>query len=140
MPHLKRRGAVICAADLNSSRKLGFRVNASKNSETFRGKSGSVSFVNITHQSVEESQLVSTPYKENTGSLLWILAPIALISSLLVPQFFIVNAVEDFLKNEVLAGIIYTLYTSNDASRYDYVLEHSGTEEVITRIFVMLML
>ncbi|CAI9777805.1 unnamed protein product [Fraxinus pennsylvanica] len=110
-PHLKRRGVVICGADLNSSRKLGFRVNASKNSEPFRGKSGSVSFVNITHQSVEESQLVSTPFKENTGSLLWVLAPIALISSLIVPQFFIVNAIEDFIKNEVLAEIVSSFST-----------------------------
>ncbi|KAL2459163.1 hypothetical protein Fot_55181 [Forsythia ovata] len=111
LPHLKRRGVVICAATSSSSRKLGFRVNASNNSEPFRGKSGSVSFGNITHQSVEESQLVSAPFKENSGSLLWVLAPVALISSLVVPQFFIVNAVEDFLKNEVLAELVSSFST-----------------------------
>ncbi|CAI9763685.1 unnamed protein product [Fraxinus pennsylvanica] len=83
--------------------KLDLCADATKNSEPFRGKSGSVSFGNITHHSVEESQLVSAPFKENSGSLLWVLAPVALISSLVVPQFFVVNAVEDFLKNEVLA-------------------------------------
>lgn len=102
-----RGEVVVRAANLNSSRKLGFRVFARKGSEPFRGKSGSVSFGGLTHQSVEESKLVSAPFKEDTGSLLWVLAPVALISSLVVPQFFIVSAIEDVFKNEVFAGMLY---------------------------------
>ncbi|KAI3465024.1 hypothetical protein Pfo_021687 [Paulownia fortunei] len=102
---------VIRAANLNSPRKLAFRVDARKGSEPFRGKSGSVSFGGLTHQSVEESKLVSAPFKENTGSLLWVLAPVALISSLVVPQFFIVSAIEDVFKNEVFAEIVSSLST-----------------------------
>lgn len=101
-----RSRVVVCAADNKSSRNSGFRVSAIKGSEPFHGKSGSVSFVGLSHQSVEESKLVSAPFNENTGSFLWILAPVALISSLIVPQFFIIGAIEDLLKNEVLAGIL----------------------------------
>ncbi|KAK4429115.1 hypothetical protein Salat_1211700 [Sesamum alatum] len=106
-----RSGVVVRSANLNSSRKLGFRVEARKGSEPFRGKSGSVSFGGLTHQSVEESKLVSSPFKENTGSLLWVLAPVALISSLVVPQFFIVGAVEDIFKNQVFAEIVSSFST-----------------------------
>ncbi|KAK4390629.1 hypothetical protein Sango_2126200 [Sesamum angolense] len=98
-------GVVVRSANLNSSRKSGFRVEARKGSEPFRGKSGSVSFGGLTHQSVEESKLVSSPFKENTGSLLWVLAPVALISSLVVPQVFIVGPIEDVFKNQVFAAI-----------------------------------
>lgn len=93
-------------ANFSSTRKLGFRVDAKKGAEPFRGKSGSVSFRGMSHQSVEESQLVSAPFKENSGSLLWVLAPVALISSIVVPQFFIVSAIEDAFKNEVFAGML----------------------------------
>lgn len=102
---------VVCAADNNSSRNSGFRVSAIKGSEPFRGKSGSVSFGGLSHQSVEESKLVSAPFDENTGSFLWIVAPVALISSLIVPQFFIIGAIEDLFKNEVLAEIVSSFST-----------------------------
>ncbi|XP_073134512.1 uncharacterized protein [Henckelia pumila] len=106
-----RSGVVVCAADNNSSRIPAFRVCAIKGSEPFRGKPGSVSFGGLSHQSVEESKLVSAPFDENTGSFLWILAPVALISSLIVPQFFIVGAIEDLFKNEVLAEIVSSFTT-----------------------------
>ncbi|KZV24513.1 hypothetical protein F511_40290 [Dorcoceras hygrometricum] len=99
-----RTGVAVYAPDSNSSKNPGFRVSAVKGSEPFRGKSGSVSFGGLSHQSVEESKLVSAPFDENTGSFLWILAPVALISSLIVPQFFMISAIEDLFKNEVLAG------------------------------------
>lgn len=106
-----RSGVVVRSANLNSSRKLGFWVEARKDSEPFRGKSGSVSFGGLTHQSVEESKLVSSPFKENTGSLLWVLAPVALISSLVVPQVFIVGPIEDVFKNQVFAEIVSSFST-----------------------------
>ncbi|KAK6115412.1 hypothetical protein DH2020_007681 [Rehmannia glutinosa] len=106
------RSGVFCrAVNLNSQRKLGFRVDATKGSEPFRGKSGSVSFGGLSHQSVEESKLVSAPFKEETGSLLWVLGPVALISSLIVPQFFIVSAIEDVFKNEVFAELLSSFST-----------------------------
>lgn len=98
--------AAVRAAGLVSARKLDFRVYAGNGSDPFRGKSGSVSFGGLSHQSVEEGQLVSTPFKEGTGSLVWALAPVALISALMVPQFFITSAVEDAFKNEVFAGTL----------------------------------
>ncbi|XP_073275143.1 uncharacterized protein [Primulina huaijiensis] len=101
-----RSRVVVSAADNNSSSNSGFRVSAIKGSEPFRGKSGSVSFSGLSHQSVEERKLVSAPFVENTGSFLWILAPVALISSLIVPQLFIIGVIEDLLKNEVLAEIV----------------------------------
>ncbi|KAL3840349.1 hypothetical protein ACJIZ3_024940 [Penstemon smallii] len=107
-----RSGVVRSRANLYSSKKWGFRVYAGNGSEDpFRGKSGSVSFGGLSHQSIEESQLVSAPFKENTGSLLWVLAPVALMSSLVVPQFFIVGAVEDYFKNKLFAEIVSSLST-----------------------------
>lgn len=73
--------------------------------EPFRGKSGSVSFIGLTHQLIEEGKLVSTPFKENR-SLLWVVGPIALISSILIPQFFGLFS-EELLKDVVLTGIIF---------------------------------
>ncbi|KAL8058925.1 hypothetical protein ABFX02_03G054300 [Erythranthe guttata] len=111
MPCL-RAVVVIPAANFNRPRKLGFRVTASKGGEEpFRGKSGSISFGGLSHQSVEESKLVSAPFKEKSGSLLWVLAPVALISSIVIPQFFIVGAIEDTFKNEVFAELISSLST-----------------------------
>lgn len=72
--------------------------------EPFGGKSGSVSFIGLTHQMVEEGKLVSSPFKENK-SFLWVVAPIALISSILLPQFFGLLSV-DLVQDVVLTGII----------------------------------
>ncbi|KAF8022891.1 hypothetical protein BT93_F0412 [Corymbia citriodora subsp. variegata] len=77
--------------------------------EPFRGKSGSVSFYGLTHQLVEEVKLESAPFEKDKGSFLWLLAPAALISSLILPQFFLGNAVEAYLKNETLVEIVTSL-------------------------------
>ncbi|XP_077233566.1 tRNA-processing ribonuclease BN [Tasmannia lanceolata] len=74
--------------------------------EPFRGKSGSVSFCGLTHQVVEEGKLESSPFKEGTGSFIWVLAPVALISSLLLPQFFLGNAIYTIIKDEILADMV----------------------------------
>ncbi|KAF7817544.1 putative transmembrane protein [Senna tora] len=74
--------------------------------EPFRGKPGSVSFHGLTHQMVEEGKLVSAPFLEHKGSFFWVLAPIAFISSLILPQFFLANVIETFLKNEILVDIV----------------------------------
>ncbi|MQL77032.1 hypothetical protein Taro_009462 [Colocasia esculenta] len=51
-----------------------------------------------------ERQLVSAPFKEGTGSFLWILGPLAFISSLLLPQIFLSSFVEATIKDDILAG------------------------------------
>lgn len=90
------RGRVLCSSQPDS--------NAPR-AELFRGKSGSVSFNGLTHQLVEESKLVSAPFQEeDKGSLLWVLAPALLISSLILPQFFLSGAIEATFKNDTVAG------------------------------------
>ncbi|XP_002510322.2 uncharacterized protein LOC8260921 [Ricinus communis] len=85
--------------------------------EPFRGKSGSISFYGLTHQSVEAGKLVSAPFNgEDNGSFLWILGPAALIASLFIPQFFISNVIEAFLKDEILVEIVASL--SSEAMFY----------------------
>ena len=112
------RGAILCSLNSNSDAKLkhsrreitSVSGNGFDGVEPFRGKSGSISFHGLTHQMVEESKLASSPFKEGTGSFLWVLAPVALISSLVLPQFFLGNAIEAILKDEVLAGIYGTKF------------------------------
>ncbi|KAH9692758.1 hypothetical protein KPL70_016476 [Citrus sinensis] len=77
--------------------------------EPFRGKSGSVSFCGLTHQLVEEGKLMSAPFQEDKGSFLWILAPVVLISSLILPQMFLGNVIEDFIKDNLLMEIVSSL-------------------------------
>ncbi|ONK64874.1 uncharacterized protein A4U43_C07F30900 [Asparagus officinalis] len=81
------------------------------NLDPFRGKSGSVSFCGLTHENVEGRKLVSSPFKDDSGSFVWIVGPLALISSLLVPQFFLGNAIEEFLRNEILAEIVASFFS-----------------------------
>lgn len=106
MPRLKEvlkdglgRGATLC---VSRGRGAGLVVCRAGGVEPFRGKSGSVSFHGLTHQLVEEAKLESAPFEKDKGSYLWLLAPAALISSLILPQFFLGNAVEAYLKNETL--------------------------------------
>ncbi|KAL3514579.1 hypothetical protein ACH5RR_027296 [Cinchona calisaya] len=109
-----RRGVVVCAVNSEQFGKSNFsrrdvrdvKVNAIDGSEPLRGKPGSVSFKGLTHQSVEESKLVSAPVEENAGSFMWVLAPVALISSLVLPRFFLGNAIEDLFRDAVLSEII----------------------------------
>ncbi|XP_050213174.1 uncharacterized protein LOC126664705 [Mercurialis annua] len=79
--------------------------------EPFRGNSGSVSFCGLTHQSVEARKLVSAPFSEDKGSFLWVLGPIALLSSLFVPQFYLNNAIESFIKDAILVEIVSSLFS-----------------------------
>lgn len=81
-------------------------VTAFNGVEPFRGKSGSVSFVGLTHQSVEEGKLESAPFEEKGRTFLWVLAPVAFIASLVLPQFFVDNVVEAFLNDVVLIDIV----------------------------------
>ncbi|GER47915.1 hypothetical protein STAS_25053 [Striga asiatica] len=94
------------ASRVGSHKKLGFRVDARKWPEPFKGKPGYVSFGGLSHQAIEESRLVSAPFKEGNGSFLWVLAPAVLISSLVVPQFFMLTAIENAFRNEVFAEIL----------------------------------
>ncbi|MFS7999044.1 hypothetical protein Hanom_Chr12g01161361 [Helianthus anomalus] len=52
---------------------------------------------------VEEGKLVSAPFQESR-SLLWVVAPIALISSVLIPQFFGILST-DLIQDVVLTGM-----------------------------------
>ncbi|KAK7351679.1 hypothetical protein VNO77_11293 [Canavalia gladiata] len=81
-------------------------VTGSNGVESFHGKSGSVSFYGLTHQSVEEEKLESAPFEENGSSFFWVLAPVAFIASLVLPQFFVDNVVEAFLNDLVLIDIV----------------------------------
>uniref|UniRef100_A0A2P2KNN9 Uncharacterized protein n=2 Tax=Rhizophora mucronata TaxID=61149 RepID=A0A2P2KNN9_RHIMU len=74
--------------------------------ESFSGKSGCVSFYGLTHQSVEESKLVSAPFKEKQGSFLWILGPAVLISSVIVPQVCLGPAIEAVFQDVILTEIV----------------------------------
>ncbi|KAG5033910.1 hypothetical protein AAZX31_04G034400 [Glycine max] len=81
-------------------------VTTFNGAEPFHGKSGSVSFCGLTHQSVEEGKLESSPFEGKGGSFLWVLAPAAFIASLILPQFFVDNVVEAFLNNVILIDIV----------------------------------
>ncbi|RWW21582.1 hypothetical protein GW17_00014253 [Ensete ventricosum] len=98
-------GSLVSARDFDAVLRSGSRARGS--CDPFRGKSGSVSFCGLTHQMMEERKLVSSPFKDGTGSLVWILGPLALISSLVVPQFFLGNIIESVLRDEILAEAIF---------------------------------
>ncbi|KAF2309946.1 hypothetical protein GH714_005722 [Hevea brasiliensis] len=114
---ISKLGVIVRASSSNSSGNTNLKLlgrddaavpaDRFHGSEPFRGKSGSASFYGLTHQSVEEGKLVSTPFAEDKGSLLWVLGPVALISSLIVPQFFVANAIEAFIRDEVLVAMFY---------------------------------
>ncbi|XP_051139279.1 uncharacterized protein LOC127257050 [Andrographis paniculata] len=107
-----RSGILLRPASLNSSRRLNFRVDArNRSDEPYRGKSGSVSFGGLSHESIEEDKLVSSPFKENTGSLLWILAPLALVSAVVGPPFFVAPAIYETFRNETFAEILSSFST-----------------------------
>ncbi|CAK7347646.1 unnamed protein product [Dovyalis caffra] len=114
------RGVVIHGSSTsNSNADTNIKISRRKRSrvpsssfdgmEPLNGKSGSVSFYGLTHQSVEEGRLVSAPFNEDKGSFVWLLGPVALVLSLIVPQFFLGSAIEAFLKDEVLVEIATSL-------------------------------
>lgn len=88
-------------ANLNLSRQ---KITAIDGVEPFRGKSGAVSFIGLTHQMIEEAKLESAPFEKNAGSYFWVLGPIALISSFLLQQFIAI-AISGLLRDEILLGI-----------------------------------
>ncbi|KAE8659065.1 hypothetical protein F3Y22_tig00116964pilonHSYRG00005 [Hibiscus syriacus] len=115
---VSRWGIIVCASgsDQNSCsnhigterEKSGVSFNTFDGVESFHGKSGSISFHGLSHshQLVEKSTLKSAPLQEGKGSFLWVLGPIALISSLILPQFFFSYAIEAFFKDETLVEIV----------------------------------
>ncbi|KAK7310885.1 hypothetical protein RJT34_08667 [Clitoria ternatea] len=115
---LKKSQRLITHAS-DSNLNGGLEVHQNKNSnvpviefngvEPFHGKSGSVSFSGLTHQSVEEAKLESAPFEEKGSSFFWILAPVAFIASLTLPQFFVDNVIEAFLDDAILIDIVSTL-------------------------------
>ena len=72
--------------------------------EPFGGKPGSVSFSGITHHVVEGRKIVASPYKDGGGSMLWVLAPLVLISSLILPPIYLSNIFDNVFENVILAG------------------------------------
>lgn len=104
------RGLVVRASGDDKGGKLNFsgQKNAGVDGlEPFRGKAGSVSFFGVTHQTVEEGKLVSAPFNRGSGSILWIFAPVALIISLVLPQFFLGFALDGLIRDEVLSGKLF---------------------------------
>ncbi|KAG5522284.1 hypothetical protein RHGRI_034463 [Rhododendron griersonianum] len=104
------KGVIVCAAESNSEANLKFSEEEEVEMcvdevEPFRGKSGSVSFRGSTHQLVEEGKWASSPSKEETGSLLWVLAPVALISSIVLPQLLLSTVIDVFIKDEILLEV-----------------------------------
>ncbi|XP_028773381.1 uncharacterized protein LOC114730461 [Neltuma alba] len=97
--------------ELNPGQRSSVPVTRYHGVEPFRGKSGSVSFYGLTHHAVEERKLVSAPFQEEKGSLVWVLAPLAFILSLILPQFFLGNVIEAFFKDEILVDMMSSLFS-----------------------------
>ncbi|KAK3023398.1 hypothetical protein RJ639_044731 [Escallonia herrerae] len=98
---LRREGCVAAAS--SSDPKGGVSGNGYDGVDPFRGKLGLISFKGLTQQLVEEGRLVSAPYDENAGSFLWVLAPVALILSIVLPQFLLDLAIGGVLQDEILS-------------------------------------
>ncbi|KAA0051699.1 uncharacterized protein E6C27_scaffold60G00840 [Cucumis melo var. makuwa] len=110
----RKRWAFMCVANSNKSPQLEssgeenhvLYVSRLNGVEPFHGKCGSVSFHGLSHQLVEEGKLMSSPFREEKGSILWVLAPAAFISSLILPQVFLGGLIEAFFKNGILVAEI----------------------------------
>nr|GMD89085.1 wall-associated receptor kinase-like 14 [Ipomoea batatas] len=109
-----RNGAIVCLSNSSSSEKLSssetgnrsVSANGISGLEPFQGKTGCVSFAGLTHQLVEERKLESAPSGEEAQSFMWVVAPVALISSFLLPPFLVYIAV-DGIKNEVFSDVMF---------------------------------
>ncbi|KAE8675290.1 inactive protein kinase [Hibiscus syriacus] len=118
---LSRWGIIVCVygSDQNSclnrtgteSEKSTVALNTFGGVQSFHGKSGSISFHGQSHsyQLAEESKLMSAPFQEGKGSALWVLGPVALISSLILPHFFFSYAIKAFFKDETLVSFLITM-------------------------------
>ncbi|CAJ1973344.1 unnamed protein product [Sphenostylis stenocarpa] len=102
--------------EVNPNKSSSVPITTFDGAEPFHGKSGSVSFCGLTHQSVEEGKLESAPFEEKGGSFLWVLAPTAVIASLILPQFFVDNVVEAFLNDTIMIDAVSSF--SHDALFY----------------------
>ncbi|KAL2346353.1 hypothetical protein Fmac_000353 [Flemingia macrophylla] len=96
--------------EVHSNRSSSVPVTTFNGVEPFHGKSGSVSFCGLTHQSIEEAKLESAPFELKGGSYLWVLAPAAFVASLILPQFFVDNVVEAFLDDVILIDIVTSFF------------------------------
>lgn len=72
--------------------------------DPFRGKLGSVSFCGLSYEKLEEGKLMSSPFKEGTGSVFWVVGPLALIVSLIIPQFVLGGVFGSIIQDDILAG------------------------------------
>ncbi|KAG5231005.1 TRNA-processing ribonuclease BN [Salix suchowensis] len=82
------RGAVICgSSSSNSNADTNLKISRRK-VRPFNGKSGSVSFHGLTHQSVEEGRLVSAPFNEDKGSFVWFWDRLQIVTSLSFEAMF----------------------------------------------------
>ncbi|KAL8087728.1 hypothetical protein AgCh_037762 [Apium graveolens] len=105
------RGFIVSASTSNQEVELSSAEQkdvAVSGVEPFRGKAGSISFSGLTHQLVEEGKLVSAPFNESAGSLFWVLAPVALMLSLVVPQFLAI-AIDGYFDSELTADIVSSI-------------------------------
>ncbi|CAL5202746.1 unnamed protein product [Lathyrus oleraceus] len=102
--------------------------------EPFHGKSGSVSFYGLTHQSVEEGKLESAPIKQDESSYFWVWGPIAFISSLILPQFFIGTVVEAFFNGFILKDIVTSI--SSEALFYIGLATFLGVADGVQRPYL----
>ncbi|KAL1366749.1 hypothetical protein HN51_020824 [Arachis hypogaea] len=96
--------------EVRPNRNSSVAVTSYNGIEPFRGKPGSVSFYGITFQSVEEGKLESAPFEKEESSYFWLLAPVVLISSLILPQFFIGNVVETFFNDVILVDVMSSFF------------------------------
>ncbi|KAF6155758.1 hypothetical protein GIB67_007405 [Kingdonia uniflora] len=96
-------------ASANSSSKPNGSVYKYDRPEPFGGKSASVSFYGVTHQVMEEGKLISAPFNEEKSSFFWVLGPVALISSLVLPQFVLSSVAGVLLSDEIVAEIVVSI-------------------------------
>ncbi|CAK8568967.1 unnamed protein product [Lathyrus sativus] len=101
--------------------------------EPFHGKSGSVSFYGLTHQSIEE-KLESAPIKPDESSYFWVWGPVAFISSLILPQFFIGTVVEAYFNGLILKDIVTSI--SSEALFYIGLATFLGVADRVQRPYL----
>ncbi|CAH9054343.1 unnamed protein product [Cuscuta europaea] len=115
-----KNGAIVPMSRSSSSSKQKLRSSGSGDSNVLdngisrvkphQGKPGSVSFVGLTHQLVEENKSELAPSEREIGSFRWVIAPLALISSFVFPRFLVDIAI-DGLQNDVLSEILTSSIT-----------------------------
>lgn len=117
---LKRKSKILClpksyeedgsavsdsarVVEVQSSNEVAPSLSKSRDdlyAEPSGGKSGTVSF----NEPAEMGKLDSLPAKNSTGNFIWIVAPLALIASFLLPQFVLNSAIYSMLQDDIVAG------------------------------------